>query len=105
MHLIRNAIQAMGQSGQVVISTSQDSDNVLVRIRDTGPGIPVDQLEHIFDFRFRAGGSRVKMGLGLVADYNIIQTHKGDIRVESEVGEGTEVTITLPRHEGDAARS
>jgi len=105
MHLIRNATQAMGTDGQVTIATSEDAKNVYVRIRDTGPGIPSDQLEHIFDFRFRARGARMKMGLGLVADYNIVQSHEGDIRIESQVGEGTEVKITLPRREVDSDRS
>jgi signal transduction histidine kinase len=101
MHLIRNAVQAMVSKGRITISTSQDTEKVYVRIRDTGPGIPPEQLEHIFDFRFRARESRVKMGLGLVANYNVIQAHEGDIRIESTVGEGTEVQITLPRREGD----
>jgi signal transduction histidine kinase len=101
MHLIRNATDAMGREGEVTISTSQEPKEVFVRIADNGPGIQAEQLEHIFDFRFRARDSRVKMGLGLVADYNIIQAHKGEIRVESEVGKGTEVTITLPRRESD----
>jgi two-component system NtrC family sensor kinase len=105
MHLIRNATQAMGQQGEITISTSQNPEKVYVRIRDTGPGIPAEQLEHIFDFRFKAGESRVKMGLGLVADYNIIQAHDGDMSIESEVGEGTEVTVTLPRRESDVDRT
>jgi len=105
MHLIRNATQAMGQEGRITIRTSQDPKSVYVGIHDTGPGIPPEQLEHIFDFRFRARGARVKMGLGLVADYNIIQLHEGDMRIESEVGKGTEVTLTLPRRETDADRN
>ena len=56
----------------------------------------MDQLERIFDFDFRATGERVKMGFGLSTDYRIIQDHKGRIEIESEVGKGTEVTITLP---------
>jgi signal transduction histidine kinase len=104
MHLIRNAIEAMGARGQITIATSEDSENVHVRICDTGPGIPPDQLEHIFDFRFRARGSRMKMGLGLVADYNTIQSHEGDMGIKSEAGKGVEVTITLPRSETDVRR-
>jgi signal transduction histidine kinase len=105
MHLIRNATQAMGQEGEITIGTSQDPAKVYVRIRDTGPGIPPEQLEHLFDFRLKARDSRVKMGLGLVADYNIVQAHEGYISIESEVGKGTEVTITLPRRESDADKS
>ena len=101
MHLIRNATRAMGPEGQVTISTSQDEEKVYVRIRDTGAGIPPEQLEHIFDFRFRARDSRMKMGLGLVANYNVVQAHEGDMRIESKVGEGTEVTIALPRRGSD----
>jgi signal transduction histidine kinase len=97
MHLIRNATQAIGAEGQITISTAQDPEKVYVRIRDTGAGIPPEQLEHIFDFRFRARDSRVKMGLGLVANYNVVRAHDGDMSIDSKVGEGTEVTIALPR--------
>ena len=45
---------------------------------------------------FRARNSRVKMGFGLSTDYKIIQEHKGEIKIDSEVGKGTEVTIRLP---------
>lgn len=97
MHLIRNAVQAMDSAGQLTISTSQDDEKAYVRIRDTGGGIPREQLKHIFDFRFRARDSRVKMGFGLVANYNVIQAHEGDMHIDSNEGEGTEVTIVLPR--------
>ena len=60
------------EQGQITISTSQDEEKVYVRIRDTGPGIPQEQLEHIFDFHFRARDSRVKVGLGLVAAMAVV---------------------------------
>ena len=69
---------------------------VYVRIRDTGVGIPPAQLERIFDFDFQAGDGRMKMGFGLSTDFKIIQDHKGEIQIDSEVGKGTEVTISLP---------
>ena len=56
----------------------------------------MDRLARIFDFDFHASGERVKMGFGLASDYRIVQEHQGEIQVESEVGEGTAVTIKLP---------
>ena len=50
-----------------------------------------DQFEHIFDFEFRAGQSRMKMGLGLVADYNIVQAYKGELEIENQVNGGAQV--------------
>ena len=96
MHVFKNAIQAIDAAGEIRVSTFEDDDNVCVQIRDTGRGIAPEQLEHIFDFGFRATDSRVKMGFGLSTDYKIIQEHKGEIKIESEVGKGTEVTIRLP---------
>ena len=101
MHLIKNATQAIPDKGEIRISTSQDQEKVHVRVRDTGVGIPPEQLDHIFNFGFRAGGARMKMGLGLVADYNIVQAHRGEIQIRSEVGTSTEVTITLPRRKSE----
>ncbi len=53
-------------------------------------------MERIFDFDFHATGQRMKMGFGLSTDYRIIQDHKGRIEMESEVGKGTRVTVSLP---------
>ena len=96
MHVFRNAVQAIESIGEIRVSTFQDDDSVFVQIKDSGRRIPPEQLEHIFDFGFRAMDSKVRMGFGLSTDYKIIQEHKGDIKIESEVGKGTEVTIRLP---------
>ena len=66
-----------------------------IQIRDTGAGIPPEQLDRIFDFGFSATESRVEMGFGWSMVYRIIQEHKGEIEIESEVGKGTEVTVSL----------
>ena len=96
MHLLKNAIEAIEDTGDITIRTSLRDARASVRISDTGRGIPADQLERIFDFDFRASGQRTKMGFGLTADYRIIQDHQGEIHIESEVGKGTQVTVSLP---------
>lgn len=104
MHLLKNAIEAIEAPGTVSISTCASGDGVRVCISDTGRGIPSDQLKGIFDFDFHATGQRMKMGFGLATDYRIIQDHHGEIHIESEVGKGTRVVITLP-NQPDPARS
>ena len=101
MHLLKNAIQAIEQTGEIEIDTFEADDKVWVQISDTGVGIPPEQLERIFDFEFSETGSRMKMSFGLSTDYRIIQDHQGEIKLESEVGKGTEVTIILPMRESD----
>ena len=96
MHLLKNAIAAIEGSGEITIKTSVADDQVCIRIRDTGKGIPADQLARIFDFGFRAEDTRVKMGFGLATDYRIIQDHQGEIHIDSEPDRGTEVSIRLP---------
>ena len=96
MHLLKNALQAIEETGEITISTSGADDMVYVRIRDTGVGIPPAQLDRIFDFDLQAGDGRMKMGFGLSTDFKIIQDHRGDIQIKSEVGTGTEVTVSLP---------
>ena len=70
-----------------------------MNISDTGKGIPPEQLRTLFDFSFTTTGSRVGVGLGLPNAYNVVRKHNGEIDVESEVGKGTEFTITLQRVE------
>ena len=96
MHLLKNAIEAIEGSGNITISTGETDDEVCVRISDTGRGIPADQLARIFDFDCHATGQRMKLGFGLATDYRIVQDHGGEIQIESEVGTGTEVTVSLP---------
>ena len=96
MHLLKNALQAIEGTGEIRISTSQANGIVYVRITDTGVGIPPEQLERIFDFDLQHADGRIKMGFGLSSDFKIIQDHRGDLQIESGVGNGTEVTIGLP---------
>ena len=103
MHLLKNAVQAISGSGEIRIATFVNHGNTCVRITDTGSGMPSEQLAHVFDFSFDATSSRVKMGIGLLTSYTIMQDHEGDIRIESEPGQGTEVTISLPIREGEAS--
>ena len=96
MHLLKNAIAAIEGAGEITISSFAANNQVCVRINDTGRGIPPDKLARIFDFGFRASGERMKMGLGLATDYRIVRDHQGEIQIESEVGRGTQVTVSLP---------
>ena len=102
MNLILNAIQAMKDGGSIVVSTRVYSRNqagetgqfVQVEIRDSGIGIPEENLEHIFDpfFTNKDEGS----GLGLSISHQIVQEHGGYITVESKLGKGTAFFINLP---------
>jgi signal transduction histidine kinase len=102
MNLILNAIQAMKDGGSIVISTRISARNndelikecVQVEIRDTGVGIPEENLEHIFDpfFTSKDEGS----GLGLAVSHQIVQEHGGFLTVESTVGKGTAFFVHVP---------
>jgi len=101
MHLLKNAFQAIEDRGEIRIQTFQEGKKIYIRIRDTGAGIPADQLQRLFDFGFRRSQYRVKMGLGLLISYGIVKEHQGYITVESVPGQGTEVTVCLPLRESD----
>jgi signal transduction histidine kinase len=102
MNLILNAIQAMNDGGTIVISTRLSAKNdpelireyVQVEIRDTGIGIPPEDLEHIFDpfFTSKDEGS----GLGLAVSHQIVQEHGGIVTVESTMGKGTSFFVHIP---------
>jgi signal transduction histidine kinase len=103
LNLLINARQAMPRGGQLVIRLEQEpeSDMVDLVIRDTGTGIPPDQLQRIFDpfFSTKKGPDETGKGgtgLGLASCRNIIEAHHGRIRVESAVGKGTSFRIRLP---------
>lgn len=96
INLLKNACQAIENSGTIGIKTFKRKHHIHVEVSDSGKGIPNDKLSKIFDFGFSADGSRVKMGSGLTTAYSIIQKHDGEIKVKSEVGKGTTFSIILP---------
>jgi signal transduction histidine kinase len=93
MNLILNASQAMDK-GDIWIKTWKDLDNIYINIKDNGSGIPGDIIKKIFDPFFTTKRDGTGLGLGLC--YRIINDHKGDIKVESQVGVGTTFTLRFP---------
>jgi len=93
MNVILNAMQAMPDGGELAIKGHYDSDAgaVQIEISDTGIGMSQEVLAHAFEpfFSTKSGGT----GLGLANVQKIMEQHKGDIRIESEEGQGTKVTI------------
>lgn len=96
LNLIKNAAQAIDDTGVVTIHTSHDDGKIIVRISDTGHGISPERLKRIFDLGFSKAGDRVKLGSGLSAASKIVQDHKGTITAESAVGKGSAFTVSLP---------
>jgi len=97
MTLLTNAVQALGNKGTVTIKTSMEGENIIIIVSDTGRGMSPEHIENMFDLSFTVKGARIGIGMGLSSAYNIIQKHEGEIKVESEVGEGSTFTIILPR--------
>lgn len=103
MNLLINARQAMLNGGRLIIKLVHDTDNEMIDlvIRDFGSGIPPDKLPKIFDsfFSTKTGpdaSGKGGTGLGLSMCRDIIEAHRGRIRVDSTVGKGTAFTLKLP---------
>jgi signal transduction histidine kinase len=101
VNLLRNAVEAIENSGKITIRSFVGSDDVRVQIEDSGVGIAPEQLRRIFDPTFTRRAPRVRAGLGLFSSYQIVRKHKGEIRIESEPGKGTSVTVILPTAQED----
>jgi signal transduction histidine kinase/AcrR family transcriptional regulator len=96
-NLLVNAIDAVGDTGHVGVTTSVDDSALEIEIADSGAGIAPRDLEKIFDPGFTTKGVGVGAGLGLSIAFRIVEDHGGSIRADSVVGEGTRVTVRLPR--------
>lgn len=96
MNILINAAQAIEKRGQIFIKTKKNNDFAEVIIRDTGCGIPEKDLHRIFDPFFTTKPVGKGTGLGMHIALDIIRKHRGDIQVQSKVGEGTTFTIRLP---------
>ena len=96
LNLLNNARQAILGKGEIRIRTSIRDDRVHIAVSDTGAGIAPENLRKIFDPGFTTKGVGVGTGLGLSICYQILRDHKGEILVESELGNGSTFTVVLP---------
>jgi heavy metal sensor kinase len=101
MNLLDNAIQYAPYDGRIQVDGEYLPDRAVLTISDNGPGIPAEELPHIFDRFRRVDKARNRQmggtGLGLAICKSIVEAHGGRIRMESAVGEGTRVIVELPR--------
>ena len=96
LNLLTNASDAIAESGEIVLHTCEDNGNVEISIADTGSGIPADVLPKVRDPFFTTKEVGKGTGLGLSIVDQIITAHGGELRIESEAGKGTTVTVALP---------
>jgi signal transduction histidine kinase len=95
LNLVRNAADAMSTGGALTVATRRSADGAVeVSVKDTGAGIPAENLDRIFEpfFSTKDGGT----GLGLALTQQIVEEHGGRIEVDSTPGRGTTFTLRLP---------
>lgn len=94
INVIKNGIEAMEDGGVLFVTLAKVADQIVATFVDQGSGIPQERLVKLGEpfYSTKEKGT----GLGLMVSHNIIQAHKGSIRIDSELGKGTTVVITLP---------
>lgn len=102
LNLIINALQAMpDDGGELDIGIDRTEEQVIVRVQDTGEGIPEENLPRIFDPFFTTREETGGTGLGLSIIFGIVEKHNGRIEVDSDLGQGTTFTLTFPAIQED----
>jgi signal transduction histidine kinase len=99
-HLISNAVKYAPEGGRVNVELNLSDDKYELNVEDEGIGMDEGQLVHVFDRFYRADSSDTAVqgvGLGMSIVRNIVLAHHGDIQIESQLGEGTRVMVSLPK--------
>jgi len=101
MNLLSNAIKFTPSGGKITMNVWDEGENLKFSIADTGIGIPKENLPHIFERFMQVDSSSTRehggMGIGLSLVKDFVELHGGTVDVKSEVGKGTQFTVTLPR--------
>jgi len=97
LNLIANAKDAMPNGGALTVETLSENNQIIIKVQDTGIGIPEEIRDKIFDAFFTTKQKVKGVGLGLSVCYGIIKDHGGDIIVKSEVNKGSTFSIVLPQ--------
>jgi two-component system, OmpR family, sensor histidine kinase BaeS len=97
VNLLSNALKFTPPNGEVIVETKEENESVMITIRDTGVGIPKEDVKQVFERFYRSEKSRNRefggSGIGLTIVKRIVEAHGGQIWIESELGMGTEVHI------------
>ena len=98
-HILRNAVAYTDEGGHIWLKASGDDDDATIIVVDDGPGIPPEQREQVFARFHRSGAARgeAALGLGLPLTRQFIEAHGGKVELESAIGKGTSITLTIPR--------
>jgi two-component system NtrC family sensor kinase len=99
MNIVANAIDAIDEAdgpGRITIATGQDNGHFVIRVRDTGKGIPEGIRNRIFEPFFTTKPIGQGTGLGLAISYGIMKAHQGSMEFSTKAGEGTEFTLKIP---------
>ena len=98
-NLLTNALKFTAAGGHVIIEAGPSGADAVLTVTDTGTGIPADELPRIFDrfWRGRQAAQYSGSGIGLAVAAELAQAHDGQLTARSEPGQGTEMTLTLPR--------
>jgi signal transduction histidine kinase len=96
-NLLANAVSYTGEGGLVSVTVTRGSGEVVVTVRDTGRGIPADQLPHLFEMFSKGDGAPNHAGLGLAIAKDLVELHGGSIRAASRgPGRGSKFVVRLP---------
>ncbi|HEX2270075.1 MAG TPA: ATP-binding protein [Pyrinomonadaceae bacterium] len=108
LNLLTNATDAMPKGGKLVVRASRgqhdENEAVVLQFVDTGTGIPPEHIDHIWDTFFTTKPEGKGTGLGLAICRRVVEEHSGTITIDSETGNGTTVTISLPARQTDAMK-
>lgn len=109
LNLVANAIKYSSDAGKVTVRLSKEAGQAVFSVKDSGMGIPPEDLPHVFERFYRGDKSRSRgkdgagFGLGLSIAYWIVRNHGGDIEVKSKVNRGSTFTVRLPLADQDCA--
>jgi len=98
VNLVSNALRHTASPGWVDVAVREDGDRAVISVADSGVGIPPEDLPYVMDRLYRGGTRRSEgSGIGLAVVQALVAAHGGEVGIESEVGRGTVVSVSLPR--------